>query len=114
MTKPRKAPTRHGTKASTRRSPGAKGEAVTQNKTGTKTSESAKAVLESAAASAIARTWLAKVGLASPESLQIDGTYFDYINEMYVVNVRIYIPQLDIDAVIDGDHIDGITLENAP
>jgi hypothetical protein len=71
---------------------------------------------ENTAAVAIARAWLAKAGFhedpdrESPERVEIGFSDVDSNGDRYV-NVRVYVPRLDIDCVIDGDHIDGITTE---
>jgi hypothetical protein len=71
---------------------------------------------EAEAAVAIARAWLAKAGFhEDPDSESAERIEFGFSDvgsdgERYV-NVRVYIPALDIDHVVDGTHLDGITVE---
>lgn len=71
---------------------------------------------ETEAAVAIARAWLAKVGFhedlrrKSPERVEIGFSDVGTNGERYV-NVRVYVPALDIEHVVDGTHPDGITVE---
>lgn len=75
---------------------------------------------EAEAAVAIARAWLAKGGFHEdntedpdermPERIEIDDADFNDNGE-YFVTVRVFIPNLDIEHVIDGTHIDGIVVE---
>lgn len=77
------------------------------------------AAREMDAAVAIARAWLAKAGFhedpdgESPERVEIGFSDVGPDGERYV-NVRVYVPALDIDHVVDGTHPDGITAEVAP
>lgn len=76
---------------------------------------------EADAAEAIARAWLGKAGFheddatdpdeRSPERIEILGAETDDATGEYYALVRVYIPQLDIDHVVDGDHCDGIKVE---
>ncbi|HSX23010.1 MAG TPA: hypothetical protein VLE97_09575 [Gaiellaceae bacterium] len=76
------------------------------------------AASEAEAATAIARAWLAKAGFhedpdhESPERVEFGLSDIGADGERYV-NVRVYIPALDIDHVMDGTHPDGITTEAA-
>ena len=72
-----------------------------------------------AAAMAIVRTWLNKSGFyeddegdddPSPERIVIDDASGER-KSGYFVNVRVYVPYLDIEQVINGTHPDGITVE---
>jgi len=71
---------------------------------------------ETDAAAAIARAWLAKAGFhedpagESPERVEIGFSDIGADGQRYV-NVRVYVPALDIDHVVDGTHPDGITAE---
>lgn len=70
-----------------------------------------------AAATAIARDWLGKAGFhedptgGSPERIEIKGAGWD--DGEHYVDIRVYVPALDIDHVVDGTHPDGITVEAA-
>jgi hypothetical protein len=70
-----------------------------------------------AAATAIARAWLAKAGFHedptkdSPERIEIKDAGWD--DGEHYVDVRVYVPALDIEHVVDGTHPDGITAEDA-
>jgi len=74
------------------------------------------AAREMEAAKAIARAWLAKAGFHedaygdAPDRIEIGMSDVGTDGERYV-NVRLYIPALDIEHVVDGDHPQGITLE---
>lgn len=74
------------------------------------------AAREAEAAAAVARAWLAKAGFhedpdkESPERIEIGFSDVGADGDRYV-NVRVYIPALDIDHVVDGTHPDGITVE---
>jgi len=65
------------------------------------------------AATAIARAWLAKAGFhedptgGSPERIKIKDAGWD--DGEHYVDVRVYVPALDIEHVVDGTHPDGIT-----
>jgi hypothetical protein len=69
----------------------------------------------SEAATAIARAWLAKAGFHedptrdSPERIEIKDAGWD--DGEHYVDVRVYVPALDIEHVVDGTHPDGITAE---
>lgn len=71
---------------------------------------------EAEAAVAIARAWLVKAGFhedpsgESPERVKIGFSDVGANGERYV-NVRVYVPALDVDHVVDGTHPDGITAE---
>ena len=73
---------------------------------------------ESEAAVAIARVWLAKACFyedlrrENPERVEIGFSDVGTNGERYV-NVRVYVPALDIEHVIDGTHPEGITVEVA-
>ena len=73
---------------------------------------------ETDAAAAIARAWLVKAGFhedpegESPERVEIGFSDVGAGGQRYV-NVRVYVPALDIDHVVDGTHPDGITAEAA-
>ena len=75
------------------------------------------AAREMDAARAIARSWLAKAGFyedpagESPERVEIGFSDVGADGGRYV-NVRVYVPALDIDRVVDGTHPD-ITAEVA-
>lgn len=70
------------------------------------------------AAVAIARAWLTKAGFhedpegESPERIAIGFSDVDADGDRYV-NVRIYIPALDVDHVVNSTHPDGIAVEGA-
>lgn len=72
------------------------------------------AAREMEAAKAIARAWLAKAGFHedaygdAPDRIEIGLSDVGSEGERYV-NVRLYIPQLDIDHVVDDTHPQGIT-----
>ena len=74
---------------------------------------------ESEAATAVARAWLAKAGFhedpdgESPERVEIKGPGWDGESQEHYVDVRVYVPALDIDHVVEGTHPDGITTEAA-
>lgn len=74
---------------------------------------------ESDAVVALARAWLGKAGFhedpsgASPERIEIQGPGWEGRSQEHYVDVRIYIPNLDIEHVVDGTHPDGITAEAA-
>jgi len=74
---------------------------------------------ETEAAEAIARAWLAKAGFHEdptgddPTRVEIQGPGWDGRSQEHYVDVRIYVPALDIDHVVDGTHVDGITVEAA-
>ena len=74
---------------------------------------------ESEAAVAVARAWLAKAGFhedpdgESPERIEIKGPGWDGKSQEHYVDVRVYVPPLDIDHVVEGTHPDGITTEAA-
>jgi hypothetical protein len=71
---------------------------------------------EATAAVAIARAWLAKAGFhedgVSPERVEIGFSDVGAKGERYV-NVRLYVPAIDVDHVVDGTHPDGITVKAA-
>lgn len=75
-----------------------------------------RAPTETAAAVAIARMWLARAGFhedpsgESPERVEIGFSDVGTDGERYV-NVRLYVPALDIEHVLDGTHPEGITVE---
>ena len=75
-----------------------------------------KKTTETEAAVAITRAWLAKASFhedpagASPERVEIGFSDVGADGQRYV-NVRVYVPALDIDHVVDGTHPDGITAE---
>lgn len=72
---------------------------------------------ESAAVIAVARAWLTKGGFhedperESPERVEIQGPGWDGQSQEHYVDVRVFIPSLDVEHVIDGTHPDGITAE---
>lgn len=74
---------------------------------------------ESDAVVAIARTWLGKAGFhedpdgTSPERIEIQGPGWEGQSHEHYVDVRVYIPRLDVEHVVDGTHPDGITAEAA-
>lgn len=74
---------------------------------------------ETAAAEAIARAWLANAGFHEdptgddPTRIEIQGPGWDGKTHEHYVDVRVYVPALDIDHVVDGTHVDGITVEAA-
>lgn len=74
---------------------------------------------ESDAATAVARAWLTKAGFhedpsgQSPERIEIQGPGWEGRSHEHYVDVRIYIPNLDVEHVVDGTHPDGITAEAA-
>jgi len=108
-TTPRKVATKRPTKTFPSSAPGQPGY-------GDPINSKSLAARENMAAKAIARAWLGKAGFHEDE----DGDAADRIEigmsdvgsdgERYV-NVRLFIPALDIEHVVDGDHPDGITLE---
>lgn len=71
---------------------------------------------ETEAARAIVRAWLVAAGFhedpdnESPERVELGLSDVGAKRERFV-NVRVYVPALDIDHVIDGTHPDGITVE---
>ena len=73
---------------------------------------------EAEAAIAIAKSWLADAGFhedpnsEDPARVEIQRPGWDGKRKEHYVNVRIYIPALDIDHVIKGTHPD-VTLEAA-
>ena len=74
-------------------------------------------VSETEAAVAIARAWLAKAGFhedpagEDPARIEIQGPGWDGRNQEHYVDVRVYIPNLDVEHVVEGTHPDGITAE---
>jgi hypothetical protein len=72
---------------------------------------------EGEAAVAIARAWLDKAGFhedpahESPERLEVQGSGWEGRSHEHYVDVRFYIPAIDIEHVVDGTHPDGITAE---
>lgn len=77
------------------------------------------AASESEAAVAVARAWLAKAGFhedpsgESAERIEIRGPGWDGESCEHYVDVRVYVPALDVEHVVDGTHPDGITAEAA-
>jgi hypothetical protein len=73
----------------------------------------------SAAVVALARAWLGKAGFhedpsgASPERIEIQGPGWEGRSQEHYVDVRVYIPNLDVEHVVDGTHPNGITTEAA-
>lgn len=71
---------------------------------------------EAEAAVAVARAWLAKGGFHEdptgddPARVKIGFSDVGADGERYV-NVRVYVPALDIDHVVDDTHPDGISTE---
>jgi hypothetical protein len=74
---------------------------------------------EADAAVAVARAWLAKAGFhedpdgENPERVEFGFSDVGSDRERYV-NVRVYVPTLDIEHVLDGTHPDGITATRRP
>lgn len=85
-------------------------------KLNTARSKAVREPTESEAAVAIARAWLAKAGFhedlrrESPERVEIGFSDVGADGERYV-NVRLYVPALDVEHVVDGTHPEGITVE---
>jgi len=74
---------------------------------------------EGDAALAIARAWLSKAGFhedpdrESPERVAFQGPGWDGRTGEHYVDVRFYIPAIDVERVVDGTHPDGVTAESA-
>lgn len=72
---------------------------------------------ETEAAIAIVRTWLGKAGFhedpagTDPARIEIQSPGWEGRTHEHYVDVRVYIPALDIEHVVDGTHPDGITTE---
>ena len=72
---------------------------------------------ETEAAVAIARAWLVKAGFHEdpagddPARIEIQCPGWEGRSHEHYVDVRVYVPALDIDHVVDGTHPDGITAE---
>ena len=73
---------------------------------------------ETEAAVAIAKRWLADAGFhedpsrEDPARVEIQGPGWDGKRKEHYVDVRVYVPAIDIDHVVDGTHPD-VTLEAA-
>lgn len=74
---------------------------------------------ETDAAVAVAQAWLSKAGFHEdpagddPARIEIQGPGWEGRSHEHYVDVRIYVPALDIEHVVDGTHPDGITVEAA-
>ena len=91
----------------------------TQRKTARKALKAGREVpkpSETEAALAVVRAWLAAAGFhedpdsEDPGRIELGLSDIGAKRERFV-NVRFYVPALDIDHVIDGTHPDGITAE---
>jgi len=73
---------------------------------------------EGDAAIAIARAWLGKAGFhedptrESPERIEVQGSGWEGSSHDHYVVVRVFIPAIDIEHVVNGTHPDGITAES--
>lgn len=81
-----------------------------------KTSRPAGKPSEAEAARAVVRAWLAAAGFhedpdsEDPGRIELGLSDVGAKRERYV-NVRFFVPGLDVDHVVDGTHPDGITVE---
>lgn len=115
----RKPTKKRGTKAARSRTKTWPSSAPGQPGFGDPINKKSIAASEGEAATAIARAWLAKVGFhedpdgQSAERIEIRGPGWDGESQEHYVDVRVYIPALDVEHVVDGTHPDGITTEAA-